>query len=463
MKTTFLFILLFKLTTLSAQTSTNSAGSGNFNSTATWTSPQDLTGTANILTGHTINIPNIGTFYSNKITFTGSGNLTFANKSSKWVPSTSMNSSPPAESLNNQINWYANTVWAGDRFNIDNNHYTPWIDSRQAWSAASSNNGSDYLQYDLQSAKFVQGIVTQGRANMAQWVTNAKVEVSTDNINWSTAALNLALNTDQNTKVYKNFPNVMYARYIRVIPNINGVYGHASMRLGILLRENIFKSCKEIIDSYPNAASGNYTIDPDGTAGPQPVTSCYCDMTTDGGGWTLVLNYLHAGGTNPSLVIKTNSLPLLGSTTLGTDESTSTTTWGHTSNSYLNSFTFTELRFYGITSAHARILDFKTSLTTIISYVKSGTGSMSGIQTSNTSIGNTANLPGSASSFFPNEGDLAMTNFPFYLGGTFHWGIRGGSTVGTPSPVYFRWEVDDFPALTGNGYQNHTFHQIWIR
>jgi hypothetical protein len=59
--------------------------------------------------------------------------------------------------------------------------------------------------------------------------------------------------------------------------------------------------------------------------------------------------------------------------------------------------------------------------------------------------------------------DLAMTNFPFWLGGTYHWGIKGGSTVGTPSPVYSRWEVDDFPAFTGNGYQNHTYHQIWIR
>ncbi len=43
------------------------------------------------------------------------------------------------------------------------------------------------------------------------------------------------------------------------------------------------KNCKEILDSSPSSASGLYIIDPDGT-GPISTMSCYCDMTTDGGG-----------------------------------------------------------------------------------------------------------------------------------------------------------------------------------
>jgi hypothetical protein len=447
MKNGFLFILLVFTGVIKGQTSTNSAGSGNYNATATWTSPKDLTGTVNILNGHTVTIPNVNNVYSNKITFTGTGKLVLSGSTSKWIPSTNFNSSPPTESINNSSNWYATTIWNGDSYGVG--HYTPWIDSGQGWSASSTNNGIDYLLYDLGSIKWVQGIVTQGRANMDQWVRSAKVDVSPDNSNWVTAYSSVNLNSDKNTKVYNNFPNVMFARYVRVTPITVG--NHASMRLGVLLREQVFKSCKEILAVNSSAISGVYTIDPDGITGPLPGTTCQCDMTTDGGGWTLVLNYLHAGNTNPALEVKTNSLPIIGSTTLGTDESGSSSTWGHASSSYLNSYTFSELRFYGKTSYHNRVINFKTSHANTISYFKTGTGSMSGIASSYTALtGHTAYLPNSTANYFTDQANYAMTEFPFWLNSTYHWGIRGGGV---------RWEVDDFP----NNFANSTYHQIWIR
>jgi len=48
------------------------------------------------------------------------------------------------------------------------------------------------------------------------------------------------------------------------------------------------KSCYELHQDYPELPSGPYTIDPDGDGGVDAV-EVGCDMTTDGGGWTLVM------------------------------------------------------------------------------------------------------------------------------------------------------------------------------
>lgn len=213
-------------------------------------------------------------------------------------------------------------------------------------------------------------------------------------------------------------------------------------------KPRVIYSCpKEIQDL--DLPSGVYLFDPDGDG--LNIFRGYYDNSL-GGGWLMILNYVHAGGTNPALNIRNNDLPILLSSSLGNDES-GTIYWGHASNSLLNQFNITEVRFFGVTDNHQRVLHFSTNRNNVINYIQSGTGNMSGIQNGFTNYAGsgtgTADLPDVANTFRSNQGDLALTREPFYRNGDRRWDIGNGDD----------WEMDN---NVGNENSN-TIHRAWIR
>ena len=57
------------------------------------------------------------------------------------------------------------------------------------------------------------------------------------------------------------------------------------------------KTCSEVLADTPSAPSGIYTLDPDGTGSTLASASYYCDMTSNGGGWTLIASNNGTSGT----------------------------------------------------------------------------------------------------------------------------------------------------------------------
>ena len=88
-----------------------------------------------------------------------------------------------------------------------------------------------------------------------------------------------------------------------------------------------------------------------------------------------------------------------------------------------------------------------------LNYFETGTRNCGGLNQSYTGLlepEHTAYLSGSESEYFWHEAAYAATNFPFWKGGTYHWGVRGMSS---------RWECDDFP----NDDPYSTIHRIYAR
>lgn len=90
-------------------------------------------------------------------------------------------------------------------------------------------------------------------------------------------------------------------------PEWTSFMGGAPAGISFSACDGTYRSCLDYLMANPGAPSGKYTIDVDGTAGGYPAFDVYCDMTTDGGGWTLVWSNLRGGSNKPVTNISWNA------------------------------------------------------------------------------------------------------------------------------------------------------------
>jgi len=134
----------------------------------------------------------------------------------------------------NPTYWSVSTSWVNDGFNggASYPHYSPWLNSYQGWSAG-ANDTNQFIILNYDEPVTMKGIVTQGRANGAQWVSSANVDVSLNGTTWTRVVSNATLNSNYTEDVRVLFPTPVLAKYIRVSP-LTWV-SHITMRLGVIV------------------------------------------------------------------------------------------------------------------------------------------------------------------------------------------------------------------------------------
>jgi hypothetical protein len=115
-----------------------------------------------------------------------------------------------------------------DNDQIGQKHARSMLDSAQAWSAKNNQVG-EWMQLDLGRTMAVTHIVTQGRHEYDQWVTEYKVQHSTDGSQFTAVSATFTGNKDRGT--YQTNALSVGARYIRIYPQKWS--SHMSMRMGV--------------------------------------------------------------------------------------------------------------------------------------------------------------------------------------------------------------------------------------
>ena len=147
----------------------------------------------------------------------------------KWVPSTETVTAPEGSKLT------VLDVPVAQRSFSDSHHESGLqnskLDYTKGWAAANPVTGG-WIQMDLGQNTVISGVITKGRNDAPQWVTQIKVETSVDDTIWDLVLADVPANSDATTQVTNEFPELENAIYVRI--TVMGFYGHPAMRAAVL-------------------------------------------------------------------------------------------------------------------------------------------------------------------------------------------------------------------------------------
>ncbi len=216
------------------------------------------------------------------------------------------------------------------------------------------------------------------------------------------------------------------------------------------------QSCDSLLTDHPGSTDGLYYLDPE--LDDTDVVQGYCDMTTDGGGWTRILG----------LDISDSSFPGANGLGLADGLAAAATGTGHVLPNSLRSLRnltgFNELRFECEKDAVGRKFHIVTSNSSVLDYYTNQGGVVTAAGTFSVYADDTSNLSANPNSWTGSgwgsqwvDADKRLHSPAMNIPSQAHF-MLGGGYSGTNN---VRYECDDYDE--GPTWQSNGSWSIWVR